>query len=85
MIMVFFFGGATTPIWLIRGGEAYGPQNGLEAFKYIGYALPGVYNNFYIADVLSSYNQVNTNLISSFERMQNIWAPLVWSKFPIRK
>ena len=57
MIIIFFFGGATTPIFLIRGGEEFGPQAGLVAFKYIGYAIPGIYNNFYIADVMSSYNK----------------------------
>ncbi len=40
LFLVFFFGGSSVPIFLIRGGDA------LEAFMYISFLVPNTFSNF---------------------------------------
>lgn len=44
LFLVFFFGGSSVPIFLIRGDQA------LDAFKYISFMIPNTYTNFLFVD-----------------------------------
>ena len=40
LFLIFFFGGSSVPIFLVRGDRS------LEAFKYISFFIPNIYTNF---------------------------------------
>ncbi len=47
LFLVFFFGGSSVPLFLIRG------TNSIAALKYISFGIPNVYSNFLFINAMS--------------------------------
>lgn len=61
LFLVFFFGGSSVPIFLIRGDSA------LEAFTFISYAIPSVWANFlFISAFSGEFNFQDTIQLLNF-------------------
>ena len=61
LFLVFFFGGSSVPIFLIRGDLA------LEAFTYVSYAIPSVWDNFlFISDFSATFSFQDTIELLNF-------------------
>lgn len=78
-VSMFFFGGAGAPITLIRGiGEGEGADI-LAVFRYIGYALPNSYSNFFLADAFSEGNVDLVAQIPPIDSAINLSIPFAYA------
>lgn len=78
-IALFFFGGASAPISLIRGLSDIEGSEILAIFKYLGYFMPNSFTNFLLADAASGSNIPLIALIPKTDIIVNTLSPVAYT------
>ncbi len=74
ILLIFLFGGASTPVFLIRGEDAILP------FTIISYAIPNIYGNFFLGNAfLTSVESFKVDSFDFYGSLAIIFAITVFS------